>query len=171
MPRLVHATPKYRLHKRSGQAVVTIQGKDRYLGPHGSSVSRANYAREIAQWLSKGRLSHTVPTSGELTIAELISSFWVFVQSHYVKHGAPTGQQVCIRSALRPLRRLYGNTPACQFGPLVPVQKLIRDLQLWLLAGGFPRLSGTKHTESRSFKPRHSIWTGTKRGGGNDLPR
>ncbi len=31
--------PKYPLHKRSGRAVVTIHGKDHYLGPHGSGES------------------------------------------------------------------------------------------------------------------------------------
>jgi hypothetical protein len=33
MPRLIHAPPKYRKHKASGQAVVTINGRDHYLGP------------------------------------------------------------------------------------------------------------------------------------------
>jgi integrase len=33
MPRLTAATPKYRHHKASGQAVVTIASKDHYLGP------------------------------------------------------------------------------------------------------------------------------------------
>jgi hypothetical protein len=33
--------PSYRLHKRTGQAVVTIDGKDIYLGKHGSRPSKA----------------------------------------------------------------------------------------------------------------------------------
>jgi len=39
MPRLVEATPKYRRHKASGQAVVSIQGHDFYLGPWNSKAS------------------------------------------------------------------------------------------------------------------------------------
>src|SRR3990167_6392065 len=31
MPRLTNATPKYRKHRASGQAVVTLNGKDHYL--------------------------------------------------------------------------------------------------------------------------------------------
>ena len=31
--------PKYRKHKASGQAIATIQGKDHYLGPHGSAAN------------------------------------------------------------------------------------------------------------------------------------
>ena len=35
--------PSYRLHKASGQAVVTLCGRDLYLGPHGSPESRSKY--------------------------------------------------------------------------------------------------------------------------------
>ncbi len=34
------ATPKYRSHKASGQAIVTIQGHDFYLGPWNSKGSK-----------------------------------------------------------------------------------------------------------------------------------
>ena len=33
--------PSYRLHKPSGQAVVTLNGRDYYLGKHGTAESRA----------------------------------------------------------------------------------------------------------------------------------
>ena len=32
MPKLVNVLPKYRRHRKSGQAVVTIHGRDFYLG-------------------------------------------------------------------------------------------------------------------------------------------
>jgi hypothetical protein len=38
MPKLKTKTPSYRLHKGSGQAVVTLSGKDIYLGVHGSAA-------------------------------------------------------------------------------------------------------------------------------------
>jgi len=68
MPRLVHATPKYRLHRASGQAIVTIQGKDRYLGRYGSKSSKAEYDRLIAEWLQPGdwRVSRRTPRSSRL---------------------------------------------------------------------------------------------------------
>jgi hypothetical protein len=50
-------TPSYRLHKPSGQAVVTLNYQDKYLGPHGSPESRAAYDRLIAEWLANGRRS------------------------------------------------------------------------------------------------------------------
>ncbi len=55
MPRLTNATPKYRKHKASGQAIVTLCGKDHYLGPHGTKASNVEYDRLVAEWLSQGR--------------------------------------------------------------------------------------------------------------------
>ena len=38
MPRLTNSTPKYRKHRHSGQAVVTLAGKDHYLGKYGTKA-------------------------------------------------------------------------------------------------------------------------------------
>jgi hypothetical protein len=40
MPRLTQSVPKYRLHRQSRQAVVTINGRDHLLGPHGMKASK-----------------------------------------------------------------------------------------------------------------------------------
>ena len=48
--------PGYGLHKASGQAVVRLNGRDHYLGKHGSDESHARYERLIAEWLQNGRL-------------------------------------------------------------------------------------------------------------------
>jgi len=46
MPRLKdNQVPSYRLHKQSGQAVVTLNGKD---GKHGSAPSKSDHAAENA---------------------------------------------------------------------------------------------------------------------------
>jgi hypothetical protein len=47
--------PGYGLHKASGQAVVRLNGKDHYLGKHGSDESQARYEVLIATWLQNGR--------------------------------------------------------------------------------------------------------------------
>ena len=58
MPRLVNAVPRYRKHRRSGQAVVTIRGRDHYLGPYGTKASRLEYDRLVPSgWLVGGRRS------------------------------------------------------------------------------------------------------------------
>ncbi len=55
MPRLTKSVPKYRKHKASGQAVVTLDGKDFYLGPHNTDVSRREYDRLVGEWQLNGR--------------------------------------------------------------------------------------------------------------------
>jgi hypothetical protein len=48
-------TPSYRLHKPTGQAVVTLSGRDFYLGRFGYPEGRAEYDRMIIEWISNGR--------------------------------------------------------------------------------------------------------------------
>lgn len=64
-----HRTPSYRLHKPTGQAVVTLNGRDRYLGKHGIPESRAEYDRLIAEWLSNGR---ELASTGDRSVSELM---------------------------------------------------------------------------------------------------
>ena len=73
MPRLVNAIPKYRKHA-SGQAVVTIGGKDTYLGKAGTKASKQKYARVVAEWLASDRPT-TVSTLEEITITEICAAF------------------------------------------------------------------------------------------------
>jgi hypothetical protein len=52
--------PTYRLHKQSGQAVVTLtdglgRRRDVLLGKYDTSQSRAEYACVIAEWEAAGR--------------------------------------------------------------------------------------------------------------------
>lgn len=56
LPKLApNAVPSYRLHKQSGQAIVTLGGKDFLLGSHGTATSKAEYDRLIAEWIANGR--------------------------------------------------------------------------------------------------------------------
>ena len=48
------APPKYRLHKPTGQAVVTLDRKDHYLGVHDTKQSRDAYDRLLGEWLADG---------------------------------------------------------------------------------------------------------------------
>jgi hypothetical protein len=55
MPTLSHtAVPSYRFHKQSGQAIVTLSGKDVLLGKYYTVASRAEYNRRIAEWVANG---------------------------------------------------------------------------------------------------------------------
>ena len=46
--------PKYQPRKRSGHALVVLDGREIYLGKHGTPKSLERYNREIAQWLQQG---------------------------------------------------------------------------------------------------------------------
>jgi hypothetical protein len=60
MPRPRKSVPSYRLHKQSGQAVVTLPDglggrRDLLLGQHGTPESRTEYLRVLAEWEAAGR--------------------------------------------------------------------------------------------------------------------
>jgi integrase len=114
--------PAYRLHKPTGQAVVRLDGKDHYLGKHGTEASQEAYRRLIAEWLTSPRRRREIAAEAadeRLTINGLILAYWDrHVVPHYVKDGRPTSERDNIRQALRFLRRLYGHTPAAAFGPV-----------------------------------------------------
>ena len=114
-------TPKYRLHRGSGQAVVQIDGRRLYLGKHGSEESKERYRRILGKHLTSGGGGGSAADDafGEagLTINELIVAYWAFVETYYVKNGAPTDEQPGIRLALRALQRLYGRSETERFGP------------------------------------------------------
>jgi integrase len=117
MPRLTQAIPKYRLHRQSKQAIVTINGRDHLLGPHGTKASKVQYDRLIAEWLVNDRQPFV--TGGEgITVVELIARYWKYAERHYRKDGEPTGEIGALRAAFKPLRELYGTSPASEFGPI-----------------------------------------------------
>ena len=55
----------------------------------------------------------------DLSVNEVILRFWRHAEMHY-RHpdGTPTGELDNFRDSLRPLRQLYGGTPARDFGAL-----------------------------------------------------
>ena len=111
--------PSYRLHRPSGRAVVTLDGRDHYLGEHGSPESRRAYDRLVAEYLAtRARRTSADAPPADLTVNELLVRYWDFAVSFYVKDGRATSEPGTIRQALRPVRELYGDVPARDFGPL-----------------------------------------------------
>lgn len=114
MPRLVQAVPKYRKHRASGQAIVTINGRDHYLGPHNSKASKVEYDRLVTEWLSSGRSSSFGAAQPELTVVELVADYLRYAKKYY---GAGShGTFATMKRVARPLKALYGRTPAAEFG-------------------------------------------------------
>ena len=118
MPRLTNSLPKYRKHKQSGQAIVTLDGKDFLLGPHGTKASRLEYDRRILEWMANGRRLPSDESPHSVTVAEVINAYRKFAERYYRKNGAVTREYGCIKEALKIVRELYGRTTANEFGPL-----------------------------------------------------
>jgi integrase len=91
------------------------------LGRHGTPESRAEYARVIAEWEAGGRRlpARAEPSAPDLTVNEVLLQYWHWAERHYRDaDGNPSREPENLRLALRPLKALYGHTPARDFGPL-----------------------------------------------------
>lgn len=111
--------PKYRRHRdaeRGDRAFVALGTQRVYLGAYDSSESRERYARIIAEWESGSR--QAAVEKDEITILELAARFWSHAERYYVRADvSPTRELGNYRSSLRPLKALYGETLAKDFGP------------------------------------------------------
>ncbi len=106
--------PKLRLHKPTGQGVVTLSGKDFYLGRYDSAEARQLYAKLLPEWESTNRSI----TFGEpvecLTMAQIALSYLDYAKSY---HGTDSREYNHCRRAVKPISELYSNHSASQFGP------------------------------------------------------
>jgi integrase len=126
--------PSYRLHKSTGQAVVTLAGRDHYLGTHGSPESREKYQRLLAEYLANNR---QVPAerAPDLTVAEVLAAYWAHAEPYYAGAGGKaTSTSDRVRRSLVPARQLYGGTPAARFGPVA-----LRACRQWMVEQGWSR--------------------------------
>jgi len=103
--------PSYRRHV-SGQAIVSIKGKDYYLGAFDSLESRAKYRKLITEYIASrgaaaepGAASVFVIEATERFRFERAPDFEYRERHHYLQ-------------AFRDLNLLFGRTPLIEFGPL-----------------------------------------------------
>ncbi len=111
--------PSYRLHKFSGQAVVTIATNALF-----GNLQKRRPRRRYGQLLSG--VAETAPldpfTRGSdpqdpgLSIAELCLAFQNFAQTNYVKDGHQTDEVGCYCSLINVVSELFGLTPVALFG-------------------------------------------------------
>src|SRR5689334_1835211 len=116
MPRTKNDIPTYRRHRASGQAVVTLNGVDRYLGRWNSPESKSEYDRVINEWLALGRrLPDPRKTGGsdELLVKELVNGYRAYCIANLSDYEIDK-----LKYALKPVRDMYGDTPASKFGPV-----------------------------------------------------
>jgi hypothetical protein len=94
-----------------------LNDKRIYLGAWGAPETQIEYDRVISEWLANRKSQ--IFTAEEITIAELCRDFWLHSKEYYLdSDGSPTSQLGLVKYSIRPLRRLYGDTRANDFGAL-----------------------------------------------------
>lgn len=121
MGRPKNAVPTYRLHKQSGQAIVTVNvngdRKDMTLGAYNSAASKEEY-RRVLESLANGTLGLAAPA--DLTVNELCARYWKHAEGYYTaaSDGKTASELSDLKYCIREFRGLFGDTPAREFGPL-----------------------------------------------------
>lgn len=135
MPRPKSVQPSLCLHKPSGRAYVTLGGRQCWLGVYGSPESEAAYDRVVGEWLMNGRRGPQ-PAAASVTVATVLGAFLTHAETFYVDPAttSPSREVDNFRLAMRPVRRLYGSTPAVKFGP-----KALRVVRLDMVKAGLCR--------------------------------
>jgi hypothetical protein len=154
--------PSYRLHKQSGQAVVTLgcavtgKRRDIMLGEYGTPDSRVKYAETIAQWERDGRILDNAqpvePTAQGVTVTEIMTDYWKGVLDRYGiadPSGRLPSRLYAIRSTVRLVRATCGKTLAADFGP-----KMLQQVRAEMVAKGWSRghVNGCVATVIRAFR-------------------
>ena len=103
--------PSYRLHKATGQAIVSLDGKMFYLGKYKSKESRAKYEELIAEYLANDCKLPPTRSGGDLSIESAVVQFLEYAEAYYVKNGKPTTTFTNYRESL-------AHTFLCQNGKI-----------------------------------------------------
>jgi integrase len=152
-------SPSYRLHKQSGQAVVTLTDplgsrKDVLLGKYETPESRVEYNRVVGEWEARGRRLHepACEEAGSLSVNELMLAFLRHAEQHYRRaDGTSTNELNEIKAALKPLKELYGTTAVAEFGPLrlKAVRQRMADARRYLVRFKLVQDDGGEQTVER----------------------
>ncbi len=157
MPRPKNPVPTYRLHKPTGRAVCTVRlpgggRRDVYLGRYDSPESKREYERVLAE--IRGEHPHSVAAppdrAADPTVNEVLLAFLRHADGYYVHpDGTPTSEVKYVRESVRVARRLYGHTPAREFGPLA-----LKAVRQAMVDGGLARttVNGRVNRVRRVFK-------------------
>lgn len=123
MARSKAVVPPFRIHKATGQGYANIDGVRHYLGRADDPATLERYNRLIGERVTTKR---TPIPKGYATVSEVLDRFWTHALGYYgTADGEPSNEAMHFKRAMGPLRKLYGLTPAKDFGPLA--LKVVRD--------------------------------------------
>lgn len=149
MPARSKWPPSVLHHKPTNQDRIRVNGKDYYLGVHGSPEARAEYARLVTLLVSEGKAgaAEKRPEAPGLTVAEIVARWFVHAEWTLSDRGR---QKHHYRHAVTPLVRLFGKTLAAQFGA-----PQLRELQQVMLDGSWMRPEDRQH----HCRPKEGGWS------------
>src|SRR5262245_507711 len=147
MPRPKNTVPGYKHHKPTNTARCWVGGRWVSLGKYDSPESRAEHARILAELAASPAAPAASRSRSDLSVAEVLLAFWRHAEQHYRRpDGSTTNQLVEYRYTLKPVRELYGHTPAHEFGPLA-----LKAVRQRMVAAGWCRTT----VNSRVGKVKH----------------
>ncbi|TWT76206.1 site-specific tyrosine recombinase XerC [Planctomycetes bacterium CA13] len=134
MARPKKAIPDYRFHF-SGQAIVTLDGTDFYLGPHNSPESRAKYFALLGEYNANGmkapqQQQHQV--AAPVTVRCVTGEFREHIKKKYAKNA---NEKRRFENLCTLLEDEYGGDPVEKFGP----RKLAELRELFVASGNCRR--------------------------------
>lgn len=89
--------------------VVTLNGRNFYLGEWQSDESKATYARLIVEYLANGRTLDPPDATPRISVAELIELYWVHLENYFGEGNREVDNH---RGVMRILNDLYGENCA-----------------------------------------------------------
>ena len=120
--------PKYRLHRPTGLGVVRLNGKDFYLGKHGTPESMDRYDNLIKRWLRNGRVlveekrpadDHSPLGFDEIPLVELCLRYLSYCEDYYDNpESRQAGSLGRAKQMIRRIREIGGDMAATEFGPV-----------------------------------------------------
>jgi integrase len=157
MSHLSKPDPSYRLHRQSGQGVVTLTDglggrRDFLLGKYDTLESREKYHRLLGEWNAASRRltpfgqqpPSTQPGSDAevVTVNEVMLAFLRHADAERYADDSRELEQ--FKLSLRPLRRLYGSLPAAEFSP-----KKLKALQQAMASGSWMNNAERERTAAK----------------------
>lgn len=151
MPRKKQSAPSYRYHI-SGQARVTLDGKDFYLGEYDSPESHAKYYALLAEYNANGQRAPETPANqidSPITVRCVTGEYRELIKTKYANSPSHSGR---LKNLCTLLEDEYGDTEAADFGP----RKLSELRDLFVVSGNNRRYANTQ-TRSLIQIFRHAI--------------
>ena len=116
MPRKRNVVPKYLFHI-SGQARVSIAGRDFYLGKYGTPESLARYHSLLATYAETGTLPDEMPVHQAETAVTVLNLIAEFRHRVLPRFESNLGTKYRLRRVFAVLEERFGSEPVDSFGP------------------------------------------------------